>query len=375
MKRIVVVVSFFLIVLSTNSCFAWGKVGHSLVAEVAFANLDAKTKTNVLLYLDGMTIEEAANWMDAIRSNKSYDYMKPYHYVDFDRGASVTELSGDNIINVLQKTLKDLDAMNQLTNDDKRLHLLYLFHLVGDLHMPLHVGYKDDKGGNAVQVSFFGRGSNLHALWDSDIIEYKGLTLAEVLQTNTYKGGELTAVQQIDVTGWAKDSRKYLKNAYALQDAKITDLYVDANYPIIKRQILKAGLRLAAILEYYFKNDVYVASSAVSSAPKEDVTEAIVTVAIDVSKVADYDGKLVTFCSKVYSGKVLDSNGMTLLDVGAEYPEAPLTVVIYADSLKNFDFKPVAYYVGKTVCFTGTVKLYKGKPEIICNTQKDITIK
>lgn len=255
MKKILIVCT--IITFVTTNSYAWGKRGHELVAEVAFNHLDAKTKENVLKYLDGMSIEQAANWMDNMRSNKQYDYLKPYHYVNFEKGTPASEISGDNIINLLNKTFKDLDNIKDLSNDEIRTRLFYVFHLIGDVHQPLHVGYGDDKGGNTVQISFFGRGSNLHAMWDSDIIEYKGLTLTEVLQANTYSQKELLAVQQINTLQWANDSRKYLKNAYALSDAKINDFYIEANYPIIKQQILKAGLRLAAVLEQYFKEVTY----------------------------------------------------------------------------------------------------------------------
>ena len=373
MKRILFLLP--ILILSITTGFGWGAKGHALVAEVAFDNLDAKTKQNVLKYLNGMSIEDAANWMDAMRSNKSFDFMKPYHYVDFERGATVTELSGDNIINVLNKTLNDLDHIKGLSNEEIKTRLFYLFHLVGDLHMPLHVGYKDDKGGNTVQVSFFGRGSNLHAMWDSDIIEYKGLTLADVLAMNKYKPNELATIKQIDITAWAKDSRKYLKNVYGLQTAKVSDMYIDDNYPIIKQQILKAGLRLAAILEHYFKDVTYVKGDTVDTAPSthvasgNDVIESAIE--IDINKAADYEGKLVYICSKVYSTKVLDSNGMTFLNVGGDYPNSPLTVVIYADKLKNFNFVPGVYYKGKNICITGRVKIYKGKAEIISNSEHD----
>ena len=376
MKKIVLFVS--VLILATTNGFAWGHKGHSLVAEVAFKYLDAKTKQNVLNYLDGMSIEEASNWMDAMRSDKSYKYMKPYHYIDFERGAGVTELSGDNIINVLNKTLKDLDNIKGLSNDEVRTRLFYLFHLIGDLHMPLHVGYKDDKGGNSVQVSFFGRNTNLHAMWDSDIIEYKNLTLADLLKTNSYKPNELSAIKQIDITGWAKDSRKYLKNVYVLNEAKVTDIYVDANYPIIEQQILKAGLRLASVLEHYFKDveykqEIKTGANIKSTSTIGNVIEG--SIEIDVTKASEYEGKLVRICSKVYSTKVLESNGMTFLNVGADYPDSPLTIVIYKDSLGNFDFKPDEYYKGKYICVSGKVKIYKGKPEIIINTQHAIQIK
>ena len=61
--------ALFLLFATLNS-FAWGRKGHTIVAEIAFSYLDEPTKKNVLSYLDGMTLEEAANWMDDIKSDK-----------------------------------------------------------------------------------------------------------------------------------------------------------------------------------------------------------------------------------------------------------------------------------------------------------------
>jgi len=350
--------------------FAWGHKGHALVAEVAFRYLDAKTKQHVLNYLDGMSIEDAANWMDEMRGDRKFAYMKPYHYVNFERGAAIEEHDGDNIISALNKTLSELDHLQSMSKDEIRLRLFYLFHLIGDLHQPLHVGFGEDKGGNTIQISFFGRATNLHSMWDTEIIEYKALTLQQELQMNDYKQMELSVIQSINVMSWVKDSRSYLKGAYNLYDGKIGDVYVDANFPVIKQQILKAGLRLASVLEHYFKD---LPQSEVKNSSLADETE--VSLTIEVSKAADYEGKLIYTCAKVYSTKVLDSNGMTFLNLGADYPNAPLTIVIYSDSLENFNSKPADYYKNKDICVSGSVKMYKGKPEIVISTQKAIEIK
>ena len=63
MKRILSL-SILLLATCNTSLFAWGDKGHALVAEVAFKYLDAKTKQSVLSYLNGISIEEASNWMD-----------------------------------------------------------------------------------------------------------------------------------------------------------------------------------------------------------------------------------------------------------------------------------------------------------------------
>merc|ERR1712060_139947 len=49
--------------------------------------------------------------------------------------------------------------------------LSFLVHYVGDCHQPMHVAYTDDKGGNNFDVSFFGHSTNLHSVWDGQIID------------------------------------------------------------------------------------------------------------------------------------------------------------------------------------------------------------
>jgi len=58
--------------------------------------------------------------------------------------------------------------------EERRFALRFLIHLVEDPHMPLHVGDNRDKGGNQTQVRFYDRGTNMHRLWDSDMIEREG---------------------------------------------------------------------------------------------------------------------------------------------------------------------------------------------------------
>jgi hypothetical protein len=178
-------------------------------------------------------------------------------------------------------------------------------------------------------------------------------------------------IQKIDVIGWAKESKSYLDKAYVISNTKIDDKYVDANYPIIKEQILRAGIRLASVLEHYFKNATYI-----PTVNKKDVVQGNIDklVSIDVTKASEYEGKLVSICAKVFSTKVLGSNGMTFLNLGGAYPNSPLTIVIYSDSVGNFNFKPADFYKGKDICVKGIIKIYKGKPEIIVNTEHAIQV-
>ena len=59
--------------------------------------------------------------------------------------------------------------------EKQQYNLKMLVHLIGDLHQPLHVGGGDDQGGNNIKVDWFGKDSNLHRVWDSDMIDNSNL--------------------------------------------------------------------------------------------------------------------------------------------------------------------------------------------------------
>ena len=249
LKLYIVAITIF---SGTYQSFAWGEKGHNLVAQVAFNYLNTKTQKIVLEYLDGMTIQEAANWMDNIKSDKKYDYMRKLHYINADKGQNIVANEEENIVATIIKTINELKNYKALPKDEVKIKICILFHLIGDLHQPLHVGYGEDRGGNSFQINFYGKGTNLHSFYDSGIIEYKGLTLPECLNAKKYTKEEIAEIETIDVVSWANQSRSYLKSIYKINDRKLDDRYIDSNYPIIKEQILKAGIRLSSSLENIF---------------------------------------------------------------------------------------------------------------------------
>lgn len=255
MNKTLISLAFLLsLTLLPIKTLAWGKQGHALVAEVAFNYMDENTKKVVLQYLDGMTIEDAANWMDDIKKDHAYDFMSAYHYVNFDNGATIEAKEGANIIYQLDSTIKALQNKKNLSAAEINTKIKILFHLIGDLHQPLHIGYGDDKGGNTIQINYNSKGTNLHALWDYGIIENKNISLTDCLKVIKYTKKEIYALQKIDVVNWATDSRTYLEPIYNTGGNKINDEYVDSSVPIIENQILKAGIRLAGVLNSVFKS-------------------------------------------------------------------------------------------------------------------------
>lgn len=252
MNKLRLGVLFILVLFYSKDSYAWGAKGHNLVAEIAFTYLDDDTKKNVLRYLDGMTIQEASVWMDQQRNDKSLDYMKPYHYVNFEKGESVVDNNGNNIISVLAKTINEIKNHKNLSKEEVKLKLLIIFHLVGDIHQPMHVGYGVDKGGNTVQLNFNDKGTNLHSFYDSGIIKYKNISLEDCLDRANFSDRKLMKYKKIDVVEWATESRSFLPAIYNFDSAKVNDRYVNKHAKIIKKQLNLAGIRLASVLQEAF---------------------------------------------------------------------------------------------------------------------------
>lgn len=254
MKKLILSIVVFAAALLPEVCFAWGKTGHGLVAEVAFNMLDEQTKQQVQHYLGDMTIEQAANWMDEIKGDHSKDFMKPWHYVNIPDGEAYADTKEENIINQLTRTISELQHREKMSDEEVKEHILILFHLVGDLHQPLHVGYATDKGGNTVQVTYNGHGTNLHRVWDSEIIDHEQIDLSACLaEGKHFSKQDVAGLSVLNVQQWMLQPRKELKGVYDIKYNLIDDVYVARNKQVIEREIYIAGVRLAAVLKNVFK--------------------------------------------------------------------------------------------------------------------------
>lgn len=255
-KRTGLVVLAVLFFLTPRFSFAWGKKGHSLVAEIAYHFLDDSTKTLVKNFLGNMSLEEMGSWMDENRSNSYYDFMKPWHYLDMDKGEVYKPSSERNILTVLFSAITELRHMETMKKKDIKRDLLLIFHLVGDLHQPLHTGYAIDKGGNTIDISSQNFSSNLHSAWDTQIIESEGISLEKCLAVyESFSMQEIDSIKKIQVLKWMYQSRSYLDSVYDFKNGTLDRNYIERSEVIIKKQLVKAGLRLASILREVFKTN------------------------------------------------------------------------------------------------------------------------
>ena len=249
-----------LLIFSPDRVSAWGKKGHEMVAEIAFHYLDESTKAKVQHYLQKMSIEDASNWMDDMRTNTFYDYMKPWHYINIEKGDKyVSSVKERDILIILNSSIYELRHKDSLKLKERNIRedLYLLFHLMGDLHQPLHVGYGVDRGGNDISVSFIYKTyhTNLHKVWDFEIIDSKNISLDDCLkQYDTFSKEQISEIEKINLMGWMNQSRSLLDSVYNFQDSFIDQNYADKNTIVIEKQILIGGLRLASVLREAFKD-------------------------------------------------------------------------------------------------------------------------
>lgn len=168
---------------------AWGMLGHRVVGQIADSYLTQKARKNIEQILGGESIAMASTWGDFIKSDPAYSYLSPWHYVDFDKQYTYPEMQSflkqdtavdaNTKLNLIIAELKD----KNLEQGKKLLYLRMLIHIVGDVHQPMHTAHKEDKGGNDVKVFWFNQPTNLHAVWDSNLIEEQQLSYTEYAST------------------------------------------------------------------------------------------------------------------------------------------------------------------------------------------------
>lgn len=251
MKHFIVI-----ILLSFIATFSlgWGEKGHHIIVKIAKAHVNKSIQDSVNKYFGNMSWEQASTWMDDIRHNPNYLYLKKWHYVNIEKNMSYdsAKLGMDNIYIQLQVAINKLNNKNNLTAEQITYNLKILFHLIGDFHQPLHVGYGIDRGGNDVKIVFLGKHTNLHAIWDVSIIEITNITFEAINALTLKKSFNYYFKNQgVNLMLWMNQTRKLLNSVYNFTNP-IGSKYIENSKAIIKHQLLIAGLRLAYILNNIF---------------------------------------------------------------------------------------------------------------------------
>lgn len=262
-KRLTYLFLIFCFIGNSTVAFAWGADGHRITGEIAWHYLteDTKREVNRLLQIVGEpNLAEASTWADRIRSDSSYDWAAPMHYISLPRHWEGYREERDCppagcILKAIEQFEKKL-ADRSLSDDERAEALLFIAHFIGDLHQPLHTGLSADKGGNDIEVYFFGFPTNLHALWDIY------LPAGFVLDWQKYAAAQLNAIDEqqhklwinSNPLDWASESHQ-LAHSYAYtQEKKIGEAYYLRSREVVARRLSQAGVRLAAVLNRVLSN-------------------------------------------------------------------------------------------------------------------------
>lgn len=231
---------------------AWGSTGHRAVAQIAWEQLTDNSKQKLKAILGDDYIPLVATWADDIRSDKQNPLGKLPHYVNmpFDQNyeSSVKNPDGDlvTIFNQMVEQFKNPDS----TNEQKAIALKIIIHLVGDVHQPMHIGLAEDLGGNKVEISWMGKPSNLHKLWDEELIDYSRLSYTELARfAGNPTPAESKKLKKVDIIGWVDESHELTKLIYDnLGNNSYSYEYYYQFSPVVLNQIQKAGYRLGYLL-------------------------------------------------------------------------------------------------------------------------------
>jgi S1/P1 Nuclease len=251
--KIALIIGFFTI---NNNAFGWGATGHRAVGLIAERHLSAAAKKKLQKILRGESLAMASTWMDDVRSDSTYDNTADWHWVTIENGKTYAESpknpKGD-VIMTLERIIAELKS-KKITGKQEIEYIKMLIHLVGDIHQPLHVGCCDDAGGNRVRVKWFKDDSNLHRVWDSDMIELSKLSYTELANAMTLPvKEEIMKLQKAGVRDWATESMGMRKQVYATGDGNLGYKYSYKNLDSAKHRVMLAGIRLAGILNSIYK--------------------------------------------------------------------------------------------------------------------------
>ncbi|HET8737524.1 MAG TPA: S1/P1 nuclease [Pricia sp.] len=235
----------------------WSKTGHRVVGEVAQQHLTARARKAIENLLDGQSLAEVSTLGDEIKADNAYRKFSAWHYVNFPAhkkyGDEPPSKNGD-LMTGIEKCIEGIKNSNS-SKADRVFYLKMFVHLIGDLHQPMHVGRLKDKGGNDIQVKWFNKGSNLHRVWDSNMIDDYGMSYTE-LATNLpeLSKAEIRKIQKGDIYDWVEESQDLANEVYSSVEMgeKLYYRYSYVWFDTVERQLQKGGLRLAKVLNALF---------------------------------------------------------------------------------------------------------------------------
>lgn len=257
-KSISLFVGIFMIFSQGHTAnYDWGQTGHRTVGKIAEQYLKGKTKRKLAELLHGQSLALVSTYADDIKSDELYDKFYTWHYINMPFGVKYEDSEKNpegDLVSAIE-TCKKIILDKNTSKDEKIFHLKFLIHLIGDLHQPLHVGRSEDKGGNTIQVRWFYNETNLHAVWDSKMINHYQMTFSE-LANNTDKISKehVKELQKGTISDWANETQQLAIKVYNSVEVgeNLRYSYMYNNFGLVRSQLQKGGIRLAKVLNDLF---------------------------------------------------------------------------------------------------------------------------
>lgn len=255
MKNLIILLSCLLF---AGSVYGWGQKGHDVTAYIAECHLTPEAAQKIDKVLNGHSPVYYCNWMDIASHTPEYNYTKTWHYLNIDEGQTLETMprnpKGD-VLTAVTTLVAELKA-GGLAPEAETEKLKMLIHLVGDMHCPMHTGHLSDLGGNRVPVVYFGKATNLHAVWDTNLIEsaHRWSYTEWREQIDRLPDDEEMRLQAGTPRDWLLETQAICSEVYdrTPEGTKISYDYVNWAAPILEMQLLRGGVRLARLL-----NEIY----------------------------------------------------------------------------------------------------------------------
>lgn len=253
-RRFLLLILGFCLATFAAPASAWGDLGHRLVAALAEQRLAPATRERALALLADEGIRDlaaVAGWADQARDRPEYRWTTRLHFVNLPADCSYQPgrdcARGECIVDALQRFRRTLADRAQ-PRAARAEALKFLLHLAADIHQPLHAGYAGDLGGNQHQLSLDGRGTNLHAVWDRELLGSAGLDFEAWLARLAPRA--VDGAGPLEPAHWAQESCRLIASE-AIYPARraIDGRYLDRQRPLAEARLLLAAVRLAALLE------------------------------------------------------------------------------------------------------------------------------
>jgi len=251
------------------AAWAWGDRAHRVVALLAQPQLRPAAAAEVARLLAGEpdpTLPGISGWADTVREDggKAGRRTRRWHYGDFHGDPPGCDFQPardcpDGECVVLAINREFLALSDRRRPDAERAEALkYLVHLVADVHQPLHASPVPDKGGLDFQLTWQGKGDNLHLLWDYGLIDREmqreGVDEAgyvHALQARPPLPADPTRRSDRPAVEWAQESCRVVRDGALYPSTHVLgDEYLDAHRAQMEERLRLAGARLADMLNF-----------------------------------------------------------------------------------------------------------------------------